>query len=56
MKEADVGQEKTDAKRNKCIMEAVVFAAGYPVPFDKLADTLQIDIKDVRELARQLAE
>ena len=56
MKEAAVGPEENGAKRKKCIMEAVIFAAGYPVPFDKLADTLQTDIKEVRELAGQLAE
>lgn len=46
---------ETDTGRMKNILEAVVFAAGYPVPYSKLADTLHTDAAVVREMARKLA-
>lgn len=46
---------ETDTGRMKNILEAVVFAAGYPVPYSKLADTLHTDATVVREMARKLA-
>ncbi len=38
----------------KCALEAVLFAAGYPVSFEKLAAVLKIDAADVKALAKDM--
>lgn len=38
----------------KCAIEAVLFAAGYPVRYEKLAEVLGVDEKDVRLLLEDM--
>ena len=37
-------------------IEAILYAAGYPVRFDKLAEVLSLGVKDVKTLVKELAE
>lgn len=37
-------------------LEAIIFASGYPVKFDVIADVLGIDGETARELARELSD
>jgi segregation and condensation protein B len=37
-------------------IEAILFAAGYPVRFDKLAEVLSLGVKDVKNMVRELAK
>lgn len=37
-------------------LEAILFASGYPVKFDVIADVLGIDGETARELARELSD
>lgn len=37
-------------------IEAIVFAAGHPVRYDKLAEVLTISVKDVKEMVREIAK
>lgn len=37
-------------------IEAIVFAAGHPVRYDKLAEVLSIGVKDVKEMVREIAK
>ncbi len=37
-------------------IEAIVFAAGYPVAYEKLAEVLGLGVKDIKLLCEQLAE
>ncbi|MBQ8510709.1 MAG: SMC-Scp complex subunit ScpB [Clostridia bacterium] len=43
-----------DKTQAKAILEAVLFAAGYPVSFDKLAEALECTPDEARELASSL--
>ena len=50
------GEEKNkeDIKNHICILEAVLFAAGYPLQFDKLATVLELSVDEVKSLALEL--
>lgn len=37
-------------------IEAILFAAGYPVSYEKLAEVLGLSVNDVRLLCEKLAE
>lgn len=37
-------------------IEAILYAAGYPVRFDKLAEVLGLGVKDVKTMVRELAK
>ena len=37
-------------------IEAILYAAGYPVRFDKLAEVLSLSVKDVKTMVRELAQ
>jgi segregation and condensation protein B len=37
-------------------IEAILFAAGYPVRYDKLAEVLAIGVKDVKNIVREMAK
>lgn len=42
------------AKETEEAIEAILYAAGYPVRFDKLAEVLQITVKDVKAFVRNI--
>lgn len=44
----------TSAKEIEQAVEAIVFAAGYPVRFDKLAEVLGLGVKDVKTAVRDI--
>ena len=37
-------------------IEAILYAAGYPVRFDKLAEVLSLGVKDVKTMVKELAK
>ena len=37
-------------------IEAILFAAGYPMRYDKIAEVLGISAKDVKTMVKELAE
>ncbi len=37
-------------------IEAILYAAGYPVRFDKLAEVLSLTVKDVKTMVREIAK
>lgn len=37
-------------------IEAILFAAGYPVRYDKLAEVLSLSVKDVKTMVREMAK
>jgi segregation and condensation protein B len=43
-------------KNLEACIEAVVFAAGYPVPYQKLADVTGIGVREVKRLAERIAK
>lgn len=42
------------ARETEEAIEAILYAAGYPVRFDKLAEVLQITVKDVKAFVRSI--
>ena len=49
-------QEITPVKDPAAAIEAILFAAGYPVRFDKLAEVLLLGVKDVKTMVKELAK
>lgn len=45
-----------DRTKTKATIEAILFAAGYPMPYIKLAETLETEETEVREAVAELAE
>ena len=43
-------------KNVESCIEAVVFAAGYPVPYHKLADVTGLGLREIRTLVSHIAE
>ena len=43
-------------KNLEACIEAVVFAAGYPVPYQKLSDVTGIGVREVKHLAERIAK
>ncbi len=37
-------------------IEAILFAAGYPMRYDKLAEVLGLSVKDIKTMVRQMSE
>ena len=46
----------TTAQEISQAIEAILFAAGYPMRYDKLAEVLSLSVKDVKTMVRQMAE
>ncbi len=44
------------AKEIEEAIEAILYAAGYPMRFDKLAEVLSLSVKDVKTMVRELAK
>ena len=43
-------------KNIEACIEAVVFAAGYPVPYQKLADVTGLSVREVKRFAERIAK
>ncbi len=46
----------TTAQEIEQAIEAILFAAGYPMRYDKLAEILSLSAKDVKTMVRQMSE
>lgn len=46
----------TTAQEIEQALEAILFAAGYPVRYDKLAEVLSLSVKDVKTMITQMSE
>lgn len=55
-KQAPVLEPLKTAKEIEQAIEAILFAAGYPVRYDKLAEVLSLSVKDVKNLVREMAK
>ena len=55
-KQAPVLEPLGTAKEIEQAIEAILFAAGYPVRYDKLAEVLSLPVKDVKNLVREMAK
>jgi len=49
-------EEKQPVKSPESCIEAVVFAAGHPVPYAKLAEVIGISLREVKTLANRIAK
>lgn len=55
-KQAAVLEPLKTAKEIEQAIEAILFAAGYPMRYDKLAEVLGISVKDVKTMVREMAK
>ncbi len=46
----------TTAQEIEQAIEAILFAAGYPLRYDKLAEVLGLSVKDIKNMVRQMSE
>ena len=46
----------TTAQQISQAIEAILFAAGHPMRYDKLAEVLSLSVKDVKTMVREMAE
>lgn len=46
----------TTAEEIEQAIEAILFAAGYPMRYDKLAEVLGLSVKDVKTMIRQMSD
>lgn len=46
----------TTAKEITQAIEAILFAAGYPMRYDKLAEVLGLGVKDIKNMVREMAK
>ena len=55
-KQAVVLEPLKTAKEIEQAIEAILFAAGYPMRYDKLAEVLGLSVKDVKNMVREMAK
>ena len=53
---APVLEPLTTAQEIEQAIEAILFAAGYPMRYDKLAEVLSLSVKDVKTMVRAMSE
>ena len=53
---APVLEPLTSAQEIEQALEAILYAAGYPVRYDKLAEVLSLSVKDVKTMITQMSE
>lgn len=46
----------TSAKEIEQAIEAILYAAGYPMRYDKLAEVLSLNVKDVKTMVKEMAK
>lgn len=49
-------QPLTTAQEIEQAIEAILFAAGYPMRYDKLAEVLGLSVKDIKTMVREMAD
>ena len=54
--EENEANEENQIKNPAAVIEAIIFAAGYPMKYDKLAQTLNITPSEVKRYVSELAE
>ena len=54
--EENEANEEIQIKNPAAVIEAIIFAAGYPMKYDKLAQTLNITPSEVKRYVSELAE
>ena len=53
---APVLEPLTTAQEIEQAIEAILFAAGYPMRYDKLGEVLGLGVKDIKTMVRQMSE
>lgn len=53
---APILEPLTTAREIEQAIEAILFAAGYPMRYDKIAEVLSLSVKDVKTMVRQMSE
>ena len=53
---APILEPLTTAQEIEQALEAILFAAGYPMRYDKLAEVLSLSVKDVKTMIRKMAD
>ena len=53
---APILEPLTTAQEISQAIEAILFAAGYPMRYDKLAEVLGLNVKDVKTMVREMSE
>ena len=53
---APILEPLTTAQEISQAIEAILYAAGYPMRYDKLAELLSLSVKDVKTMVRELSE
>ena len=53
---APMPEPLTTAQEISQAIEAILYAAGYPVRYDKLAELLTLSVKDVKTMVREMSE
>ncbi|MBR3893773.1 MAG: SMC-Scp complex subunit ScpB [Clostridia bacterium] len=53
---APVLEPLTTAQEIEQAIEAILFAAGYPMRYDKLSEILGLSVKDIKTMVRQMSE
>lgn len=56
LQENEAVEEAAEIKNPAAVIEAIMFAAGYPMKYEKLAETLHITPSEVRRHVSELAE
>ena len=54
-KNAPIVEPLTNERDIEQAIEAILFAAGYPVRYDKLAEVLGLQVKDVKNITKKMA-
>lgn len=55
-KQQPILEPLTTAKEIEQAIEAILFAAGYPMRYDKLAELLGLSVKDIKNMIREMAK
>ena len=55
-KQQPILEPLTTAQEIEQAIEAILFAAGYPMRYDKLAEVLGLSVKDVKNMVREMAK
>ena len=49
-------EQLESAKEIQEAIEAILYAAGHPIRYDKLAEVLNLTVKDVKAMVRELSK
>ena len=54
-KNTPVTEPLTNERDIEQAIEAILFAAGYPMRYDKLAEVLGLSVKDIKNITKKMA-